>query len=119
MKQNVKIAKELLKLAKELCGSSVPMKEEHINEHIDNALDEGWDYFVDELINYRNNIQSLLNNYGAKKQNDLNLIQSSYNNIMQKLNLDKDAKLSTLEKSILTQYHVLSPILPSINTKNA
>ena len=116
---NIKIAKELIKLAKELSGSSVPMKEENINEHIDNALDDGWDYFVEELINYRDSIQNTLKVYGDKKQNDLNLIQSLYNNIMQKLNLDKDAKLTTTEKDILTQYNILSPILPSIGTKNA
>lgn len=121
MKQNVRIAKKLLKLAKELCGTSVPINKDKVNEHIEQALDPdmGWSYFVEKLTEYRDNIQDLLNKYSNERQSELQIIDSTVQSIKQKLANNPSAKLSKIEKDLLTKYNILSPVLPNINTEKA
>lgn len=94
MKNNKKIARELFKIAKELCAASFPINQTKIEELIQRAINNGnYNEFASALASYKNQFLTLVKKYKDKHVGDFNVNQSLLENIKKLLKQTREKLL--------------------------
>lgn len=98
MKNNKKIARELIKIAKELCAASFPLKEEKIEELIQRAINNNnYDEFVNALKDYKNQFLTLVARYKKDHIGDFYANQASLEGVKKLLKQTREKLLHIRE----------------------
>lgn len=115
--KDVIIARELIKIARELCAGSIPLNRKKSDIDMDQleqqALKQGWEVLLEKLRKYAANIQKHMNDFASKRESQWKLIN-------QQIQIIKEAKKTNpsieVDKTLLKKLQLLSPEFAKIDS---